>query len=177
MKKIIINLVLILSFVIIYFLQTNLFTSFKIAAVMPNLFIILVLYIGLFTGRNMGLTYGILFGIILDLIIGKRIGTTAIGLGLIGIISWWFDSNFSKDSRLAIMLMVGLCTTCYEILEYLLNYIFFSINIELVFFIKILIVEVIYNILLTIILYPLIRVTGYNIEDEFKEKRMLTRFF
>ena len=42
---------------------------------------------------------------------------------------------------------------------------------------KILVVEVIYNILLIIILYPLMRNTGYEIEDEIKGDKILTRYF
>ena len=53
---------------------------------MPNLFVILILYIGLFTNRTLGLTYGVILGIFLDLFIGKKIGITAIMLGSIGII-------------------------------------------------------------------------------------------
>ena len=72
MKKIIINISLIIIFLILYFLQINFFTWFKIAGVMPNLFIILVLFIGLFAGKVMGVTYGLIFGILLDLFVGKK---------------------------------------------------------------------------------------------------------
>jgi len=177
LKKVLINLIIIFSFIIIYLLQANLFTSFKIAGVMPNLFIILILYIGLFAGKIMGITYGIFIGIIIDLIIGRRIGITAIGLGIIGLISAIFDSNFSKDSRITIMIMVFLCTILFECIEYFLNFLILEINLEIISFIKILIVEAIYNIIITIIIYPLVRKTGYNIEDKFKESRMLTRYF
>lgn len=177
MKKILINLAIVLAFIIIYFLQANLFTSFKIAEIMPNIFIILVLYIGLFTGKTMGLSYGIIFGIIIDLIFGKRVGITAVGLGTIGIVSAIFDSNFSKDSRITIMIMVFLCTILFEFIQYFLNVIILEINVELIYFIRITLLEAIYNIILTIILYPLIRKTGYEIENIFKENKMLTRYF
>ena len=98
MKKFIINIFLVISFFIIYFLQLNFFSWFRIAGVMPNLFVILVFYIGLFSGRSMGLTYGIIFGLVLDLLIGENVGTTAIMLGIIGIIGGILDKNFSKDA-------------------------------------------------------------------------------
>jgi rod shape-determining protein MreD len=177
LKKTIINILLILTFFIIYFLQLNFFSWFKIAGVMPNLFIILVLYIGLFTNRNLGFTYGVIFGILLDLFIGKKIGITAIMLGSIGIIGAIFDKNFSKDSRMTMMIMVLGSTIIYEIGMYILNYIMFSINIEILTFLKILIIEVIYNIILTIILYPLLQKTGYYIENKYKENKILTRYF
>lgn len=177
MKKTVINLAFIIIFLIIYFLQINFFTWFKIAGVMPNLFVILVLFIGLFVGRTIGVTYGLIFGILLDLFVGKKIGITAIGLGCIGIIGGIFDKNFSKDSRMTIMIMVAVATIIYEIIIYVISYIMLDANIEIFSFIKILLAEVIFNTLLTIILYPIIQNTGYYIENEFKGNKILTRYF
>ena len=42
MKKTVSILLILLAFLIIYFLQANVFTWFNIAGVMPNLFIIVV---------------------------------------------------------------------------------------------------------------------------------------
>lgn len=177
MKKTIINIVVILTFFIIYFLQLNFFSWFKIAGVMPNLFVILVLFIALFSNKAMGVTYGVIFGLFLDLFIGKKIGMTAIVLGSIGLIGSLFDKNFSKDSRITIMIMVMVSTLIYEIGMYILSYIMFKINIDIIAFIKILIIEVIYNIILTIILYPLIQRAGFYIESKFKENKILTKYF
>ena len=128
---------------------------------MPNLFVILILYIGLFTNRTLGLTYGVVLGILLDLFIGKKIGITAIMLGAVGIMAALFDKNFSKDSRMTMMIMVAVSTIIYEIGMYILNYIFFAINIEIVNFAEILIVEVIYNIIITIISLLLLKLLKY----------------
>ena len=122
MKKILINVILIITFLIIYFLQSNLFSWFKIAGVMPNLFIILVLYIGLYTNKFMGVIYGIILGIFLDLFIGKRVGLTAIMLGIVGIIGVIFDKNFSKENRLTLIIMVLVSTIVYETGLYFLSY-------------------------------------------------------
>lgn len=177
MKKVFINVAIIMTFIFTYLLQANFFTSFKIAGVMPNLFIILMLYIGLFMGKNSGIIYGILFGILIDIFVSKHIGITSIMLAVVGIITSIFDKNFSKDSRITIMAMVGISTVIYEIGVYVLRYIMFEINIELISFIKILLVETIYNIILTIILYPIMQLTGYDVEEEFKGSKILTRYF
>ena len=44
-------------------------------------------------------------------------------------------------------------------------------------FIKILSIETIYNVLLIIIIYPLMKLTGYEIENEIKGDKILTRYF
>ena len=57
MKKILIHISLIVTFIIIYLLQSIFFSEFTIAGIMPNIFIILMLYIGLYMGRTMGIIY------------------------------------------------------------------------------------------------------------------------
>ena len=52
-----------------------------------------------------------------------------------------------------------------------------GINVEVLSFIKILLIEVVYNMLIVIILYPLIKNVGYEIENEVKGDRILTRYF
>ena len=65
----------------------------------------------------------------------------------------------------------------FEVVSYFINYIQYSINIEILNFIKILVIEVIFNILITIIIYPLIQKFGYYIENEYKGNKILTRYF
>ena len=177
MKKILIHISLIVVFVVIYLLQTIFFSHFTIAGIMPNIFIILMLYIGLYMGRTMGIIYGITYGIFLDMWVGKSIGLTSIALAIIGLISGMFDKTLSKDNRMTVLLMGIVCTVIYETVLYLLQYMAFAINIEIVSFIKILLIEVVYNMLLIIILYPILDKTGYEIEEEIKGNRILTKYF
>ena len=177
MKKLTINMFLILTAFIIYFLQSNFFNWFTISRVMPNLFVIFILFIGLFSNRITGIVYGVVIGGILDLTIGTQIGINAVGLGVIGFLAATFDKNFSKDSRATIMFMVLGTTFIFEILVYILNYVVLSTNIEIINFIKILAIEIIYNLIIVIILYPLIQKSGYSIENEYKGNKILTRYF
>lgn len=177
MKKVIIHTSLIVLFIIIYLLQTTFFNTFTIAGVMPNIFIILMLYIGLYMGRSMGIIYGIIYGVFIDIWIGKSIGITSICLALIGLLGGIFDKNFAKDSRITILLMGAVCTIIYEVSMCFLRYIMIGINLEIIEFLKILGIEIIYNVLLIVILYPLMKLTGYEIENEIKGDKILTRYF
>ena len=177
MKKFIINIGLRIATFIIYFLQSNFFNWFTISGVMPNLFVILVLFIGLFSNRMTGVIYGVAIGATLDLVIGMQIGINAVGLGVIGFLSATFDKNFSKDSRATIMFMVLGTTLIFEVFVYVLNYFILGINVELINFVKILSIEIIYNLILVIIIYPIIQKFGYLIENEYKGNRILTRYF
>lgn len=177
MKKILIHISLIVTFVVIYLLQSIFFSHFTIAGIMPNVFVILMLFIGLYMGRTMGCIYGIVFGIFIDIWIGKSIGITSVALALIGVISGVLEKTLSKDSRITVLLMGVFTTIIYEVFIYVLQYIIFGTNLEILNFIKILLIEVVYNMLLIIILYPLISNVGYEIENEVKGDRILTRYF
>ena len=71
MKKTIINVFLIITAIIIYYLQSNFFMWFNIAGVKPNLFVVLALFVGLFSNRTMGIAYGVGIGIVVDILIGN----------------------------------------------------------------------------------------------------------
>lgn len=144
---------------------------------MPNLFVILVLFIGLFIGNKLGGIFGIIFGIILDLNIGSTIGLSSIFLGIIGVLGEYLDKNFSKDSRVTLILMSAGCTALYEFGKYI-GIIFNSGGqIEILMFILTLFVELIFNTLIIIIVYPLMKKLGYYMENLFKSKKILTRYF
>lgn len=177
MKKFLINIVLILIIFVIYFLQSSFFNWFTIAGVMPNLFVIFILFVGLFANKMMGTIYGMVLGLFLDVLFREKIGVSFIALGLVGFIATIFDKNFSKDSRMTIMLMVAGLTFLYETIVYFANGIINSINIEILSFARILIIEIIFNLFITIIIYPLIQKFGYYMENELKGNKILTRYF
>lgn len=177
MKKTIINILFVITFIILYFLQLNFFSWFRIAGTMPNLFIVLVFYIGLFAGKRMGITYGIVFGLLLDFLIGQKIGITSIMLGICGIIGGIFDKNFSKDSRITIIIMIIGITIIYEIGMYILRFAILKSSVEILSFTKLLVAETVFNVILTLILYPFIQKTGHKVENEYKSSTILTRYF
>lgn len=168
MKKTLAIIVLVITFFIIYFLQANFFTWFNIGGVMPNLFVIFVLFIGLFVGKKVGVILGIIFGVYLDIVIGNSIFITGALLGLIGLISEFLEKNFSKDSRITIILIISAGTALFEVFFYIFKIIATVAHFEFLQFIKILAIEIIFNILITIILYPLIQKTGNILEKLFK---------
>ena len=98
-------------------------------------------------------------------------------LGIIGVLGGYFDKSFSKDSRMTIMLMVLVSTLVYEVGAYIINTFIISSEFEIIAFIKILLIEILYNSIMTIILYPIFQTLGYRMEERFKENKILTRYF
>ena len=176
MKKALIYISLIFVFIFIYLLQSVFFVNFTIAGVMPNIVVILALFIGLFIGRSRGIIYGIIYGIFMDLWIGKNIGITSVCLAIVGIIGGTFDKNFSKDSRITIMLISMGTTLICEIIAYIYK-IINGASIEVLTFLKIVLIEIIFNLMIIIIIYPLIRKLGEKLEQVFNEDKILTKYF
>lgn len=177
MKKFFIIVSLILTFFLIYFLQINIFNNLTIAGIKPNLFIIFVLFVGLFVNSSVGIVMGVFVGIVLDLLYGKSIGISAVMYCIIGYLGTYFDKNFSKENKFTIILMCAGATAIYEFGYYMLSSLIINFDRENFQFLKILIIEVIYNILLTIIIYPLIQKAGFSIDRTFKRNNVLTRYF
>ena len=178
MRKTLIGIITYLTFLIIYFLHANFFNWFTIAGISPNLFVILVIFLGLFSSNYFTLVMSVIMGITVDFEVGKQaIGTTAIMFVIIGVLANYLDKNFSKDSKITILIMVTIGTLIYEIGLYILNMFIFRFESEIGIFVKIISIEIIYNAIITIILYNLIRKVGSIVEREFKERNILTRYF
>ena len=161
----------------IYFLQANFFTWFNIAGIKPNLFIVFILFIGLFIGNKLGFVFGLILGIFLDLLIGKSVGISGIMLAIVGLIGEYLDNNFSKDSRVTLILMVMGSTAIYELGAYIFQILRWNIALEILPFVKTIVIEVIFNVVLVIILYPIMQKAGNALERLFKNKSVLTRYF
>ena len=85
--------------------------------------------------------------------------------------------SFSKGSRITILLIVISITFVCELIAYLLQILLFKMQIEWIAFLKIIGIEIIYNSIIVIILYPLLQRVGNLIERAFTESKVLTRYF
>lgn len=177
MKKAFVIILFFMVFLLIYFLQSNFFSWYNIAGIKPNMFIIFVLFIGLYLGKNYGLAMGVIFGIFLDLFIGKRIGLNGIALGISGMIGGILDKSFSKESRITSMFMAMAVTILCEVINYTLQIILIEAVPIFSEFMYIIIIEAIYNAILVIILYPLIQKLGNKTEEIFTENKSLIKYY
>lgn len=163
-----------IAFIIIYFLQANVFSSLTIAGIKPNLFVIFILFIGLFGNNFLSLLFGIVCGIFLDSLYSEVIGVTSAMFCLIGFVATWFDSLWSKDEKISIVIMVFIATFVFEFGSYFLKSVVLEFEMEIKPFFKILAIEELYNVLLTIILFGFIKKIGYKMERKLKRTNMYT---
>lgn len=173
MKKVSDIFFIILIFFIIYFLQSNFFTWFNIAGIMPNMFIILIMLIGLFMKKKLGFAFGIIFGLLIDFFIGEKIGINAISLALTGLVAEILDKNISKDNRITVMFLTSILTLLSEVIVYGLKILFCGANVQIVEFIRIVVIEIIFNSILIAIIYPGFLAFGEKLERDFAKNTFL----
>ena len=169
MKKALVITVFFIVFLLIYFLQANFFSWYNIAGIKPNLYIIFILFIGLFLGKIYGAVIGIIFGILLDFFIAKRIGINAIMLGISGLIGGLLERTNSKDNRITFMITVFFVTIICEIISYTIQIIIINADSNILKFMQIVAIEALFNLILSIIIYPLIQKTGSYLDRAFGE--------
>lgn len=170
----IISLILLVTFFVIYILQANIFPSITIAGVVPNLFVMFILFIGLYGNSFLAIIFGIFCGLWIDTIYGNCLGITSASLTIVGFIASWFDTLWSKDEKISIIIMVIASTVIFEMTSYFLKSVIFEFEFELTPFLKILSIECLYNILLTIILFSPLKKLGYKMERNLKRNNMYT---
>ena len=73
--------------------------------------------------------------------------------------------------------MTAGATLACEIISYLIQIIIFKLSIDILPFIKIVLIETLYNAMIIIIIYPLIEKAGEILEKIFKEKNILTKYY
>lgn len=73
--------------------------------------------------------------------------------------------------------MVIVATVGYEVLQILYSVIKYGVVFNFIMFLFVLLVETLFNVLLVMIFYPILKKVGYYLEDAFKVKQVLTRYY
>lgn len=75
------------------------------------------------------------------------------------------------------MLMAAATTFACELISYIYQIILFNLSIEILTFIKIILLEILFNSMIIIIIYPIIEKSGVLLERIFTEDKVLTRYY
>lgn len=147
---------LIFIFILTFFiLQSTLVNYIKVYDAKPNILVILMVSLAFLEGNPSGFYIGIITGLMQDLYFGKFIGYyTLIGLYL-GLIVGMLKRSFFKDSYLIVLIVIFLSTICYESCIYITSVLIYSQHIFLSYAFRKILIEAIYNSLLSILIYPI----------------------
>lgn len=166
--------VLTISIIVFYILQCTIFKSLALASVSPNLLLILTFAAGFMRGKKEGMYVGFFSGLILDLFYGKTIGFNAILYMYIGYINGFFNSVFYDED---VTLPIGLvCASdfVYNFFYYIFSFLLRNRLDFPYYLIHIIIPEMIYTVVITLLIYRLM--LRINRKMESIEKRSATKF-
>lgn len=157
-------------FVIVCFLlQCTVFSNLGFNGIIPNLMIIVTASYGFMRGRKNGLLIGFFSGLLMDIFFGDLLGVYALIYMYIGYLNGVFRKMFyPEDIKLPIALIVGsdfLYSICIYILSFFLNGRFQFLK----YLSTVIIPEMVYTIIVTCILYPLLLFVESRLEWREKE--------
>ncbi|MDY6104957.1 MAG: rod shape-determining protein MreD [Acetatifactor sp.] len=164
------KLLMMVTILFCFILQSTVFPAISMGGVVPNIFIIIASTYGFMRDETEGLLAGFFCGILCDVFYGNILGFYALLYMMIGFINGKFSRIFyPEDIKLPMALItlseLSFSTVCY-ILLFLLNGRF---NV-LWYFMHLILPELIYTILVTLVLYPVILFVNQKL-DAFERKR------
>lgn len=168
------KIVVFLLISVCYILQSTVFKSLALANISPNLLIVLVSSFGFMRGKKSGLIIGFFAGLLIDISGGEVIGFNALLYMYIGYFNGFFKKIFyPEDVKLPMALIAG-SDLLYGFLIYFFLFLFRG-RFEFVYYlVHIIIPELIYTILITLVLYRAILLINNKLEEI--EKRSASKF-
>lgn len=162
-------LVCIFFVIICFLLQCTVFPSLSFGGIIPNLMIVVTASYGFMRGRKTGLLVGFFSGLIMDIFFGNILGFYALIYMYIGYLNGVFRKMFyPEDIKLPIALIVG-SDFLYNIVIYILTFFLKGRFRFLYYLLNIIIPEMVYTIVVTCVLYPLLLLVESRLEWREKE--------
>lgn len=171
MKRKIVTLLII---VICFLLQSTVFQKLSFATICPNLLIIVTSSFGFMRGRKSGMYVGLICGFFVDLFWGGALGLHMLIYLMIGYLNGSFQRLFYDDDIKLPIALIAASELIYGIASYAFICMFqgdFSFGTHLL---HVILPELVYTILVTLILYQIILYINKRLEAE--EQRSASKF-
>ena len=154
---------------ICFLLQSTVFPHLAFGGIIPNLMIVVTASYGFMRGRKSGLLVGFFSGLIMDIFSSGVLGFYALIYMYIGYLNGVFKKMFfPEDIKLPIALIIG-SDFLYNIIIYVLIFLLKGRFQFSYYFLNIIIPEMVYTIIVTCILYPLLLFLENLLERREKE--------
>ena len=154
---------------ICFLLQCTVFPSLAFGGIIPNLMIVVTASYGFMRGRKTGLLIGFFSGLLMDVFFSDILGFYALIYMYIGYLNGVFRKMFyPEDIKLPIALIVG-SDFLYNLAVYILTFFLKGRFRFLYYLLNIIIPEMVYTIIVTCVLYPLLLLVESRLEWREKE--------
>ncbi|MBR6223555.1 MAG: rod shape-determining protein MreD [Lachnospiraceae bacterium] len=141
---------------ILYLFQTALFPFFELGGVVPNLLLVITVSFGLMRGRKEGLFVGFFCGLLIDIFSGFALGPYALLYMYLGYINGFFHRLYYVEDVLLPIIMVAVNDFFYSTVVYIVFYLMRNRLDYGKYFMEIIIPEMIYTMLATLVLYRIL---------------------
>lgn len=171
MKRKIVTVVFI---VVAFLLQSTVFGKLAFANVRPNLMIVVTASLGFMRGEKGGMAVGFMSGLLIDLFWGELLGFYTLIYTVIGYLNGTFHRMFFDDDIKFPLVLIGISDLIYSSVGYLCMFMLQGEFIFSYFLGHVMLPELVYTILATLILYQIILHANRRLEAE--EQRSASRF-
>ena len=169
-RKMITGLIVLVCFL----LESTVFHKLTFASISPNLMIIVVSSFGFMRGQKTGMTVGFFSGLLVDLFWGSMLGFHMLIFTLIGYVNGAFERLFYDDDIKLPIILIGASEIIYSLVMYGCMYMLQGDFLFGNYLYKIILPELVYTILITLVLYQIILRINRKLESE--EQRSASRF-
>lgn len=158
MKRFAINTILIL---VCFLLQSTVFKAFNVNGIIPNVLVILTASCGFMQGERTGMFVGFVCGLLIDLFSFDVIGLSALLFMFLGYLNGKFHNTFYlEDIKLPLILLT--CSDLfYSLFTYVCHFLLRSRFDFGFYFLNIILPELAYTVLISILIYPIILLTEF----------------
>lgn len=164
------KIVMLFMILIGYLLQSTLFSVISLGGVAPNMLIILTATCGFMRGHKEGMFVGFVSGLLLDVLFGGILGFYALIFTLVGYLNGFFTSIFYPEDIKLPMVLITSSELIYCLLVYFFKFLVHGRTNLGYFFVHIILPEIVYTILVTLIVYKGILLVDEKLED-FERRR------
>lgn len=157
-----------------FLLQSTVFQTLAFGGIVPNLLIVLVASFGFMRGEKAGLLIGFICGLLCDIFYGDVIGFQALIMMYIGYLNGKFSGIFYPEDVKLPMALIILSDFSFGVVSYFLLFLMRG-RLNFPFYLRTIIVpEVIYTTIVTLILYPIVLKINFALET--REKNSAQKF-
>lgn len=174
MRKIRRPLVTVLIVIICFLLESTIFQSLSFASITPNLLIVVTASFGFMRGKKEGMLVGFLSGLIIDVFFGDLIGFYALIYMVLGYVNGFFKRIFYPDDIKLPLILISASDFVLGNLVFVFLFVMRSKFDYWYYLGHIIIPELIYTVLVTLVLYQIILHLNQALEAE--EKRSASKF-
>lgn len=168
------RIVTVLMIVAAFLLQSTVFGRLAFANIRPNLMIVVTASVGFMRGEKGGMEAGFLCGLFIDLFWGGVLGFYTLIYTVIGYMNGTFHRLFFDDDIKFPLVLIGISDLIYSFVGYLCLFMLQGKFIFSFFLGHVMLPELVYTILVTLILYQIILHVNRRLEAE--EQRSASRF-